>query len=50
MVDVIEQGRVLVDRDGLWSGLQQGAAGWRRLARRIERPLPVAVDEHLQRS
>jgi predicted nucleotidyltransferase len=46
MVDVIEQGRVLVDRDGAWSGLRQGAARWRRLARRVERSLPVALDEH----
>ena len=46
MVDVIERGRVLVDRDDLWSGLREVAARWRRLARRVERSSPAAIDEH----
>jgi predicted nucleotidyltransferase len=36
MADVIEQGRVLVDRDNRWSGLREAAEKWRRLARRVE--------------
>jgi hypothetical protein len=44
MLDVIEQGRVLVDRDSLWSALQQAAARWRRRARSVERSLPAAMD------
>ncbi len=46
MLDVIEQGRVLVDRDDLWSGLQNGAARVRRLARRAEKVAPAALEEH----
>jgi predicted nucleotidyltransferase len=46
MLDVLEQGRVLVDRDGLWSGLQKSAAKWRRLARSVERSLPATMDAH----
>ncbi len=45
MVDVIDHGRVLVDRDGLWSGLAGSASKWRRRARRIERSSPAAIDE-----
>ncbi len=40
MVDVIDHGRVLVDRDDLWSDLGEGAARWRRLARTLERSSP----------
>jgi predicted nucleotidyltransferase len=47
MVDVIEQGRVLVDRDGGWSGLQQAAVAWRRRARSVERALQVSVEHDL---
>ncbi len=36
MVDVIEQGRVLIDRDGLWSPLREAAPRWRRRVRSIE--------------
>lgn len=44
MVSLIDQGRVLVDRDGLWSKLRQADDLWRRRARRIERtPLAVAA-------
>lgn len=46
MVDVIDHGRVLVDRDDLWSSLGQAAARWRRLARSVERSSPAAIDEH----
>lgn len=46
MVDVIDHGRVLVDRDDLWSSLGQAAPRWRRLARSLERSLPAAIDEH----
>jgi predicted nucleotidyltransferase len=44
MLDVLEQGRVLVDRDDLWSGLQDRAARWRGLARRAEGSLDVTLD------
>ncbi|HEV3094644.1 MAG TPA: nucleotidyltransferase domain-containing protein [Solirubrobacteraceae bacterium] len=36
MADVIEQGRVLVDREERWRGLQEAMGKWRRLARRVE--------------
>jgi predicted nucleotidyltransferase len=45
MVDVIDHGRVLVDRDDLWSGLGEAASRWRRLARKAERSAPAAIDE-----
>jgi predicted nucleotidyltransferase len=45
MVDVIDHGRVLVDRDDLWSGLGEGVARWRRLARSLERSSPSILDE-----
>jgi len=45
MVDVIDHGRVLVDRDDLWSGLGEGAPRWRRLARSVERSSPGGLDE-----
>lgn len=46
MVDVIDHGRVLVDRDDLWSRLGQTAARWRRLARSLERSPTVEADDH----
>lgn len=46
MVDVIDHGRVLVDRDDLWSGLREAASRWRRVARSAERSSPAAFDEH----
>lgn len=46
MVDVIDHGRVLVDRDGLWSSLVEAAPRWRRLARSAERSSPAAIDEY----
>jgi predicted nucleotidyltransferase len=45
MVDVIDHGRVLVDRDDLWSGLVKAAPRWRRRARRVERFSAAAIDE-----
>ncbi len=45
MVDVIDHGRVLVDRDDLWSGLRDDARRWRRLARRVERSSPATIDD-----
>jgi len=44
MVDVIERGRVLVDRDDLWSGLVTAAPRWRRSARNAERSSLAAVE------
>jgi predicted nucleotidyltransferase len=46
MVDVIDHGRVLVDRDDLWSSLRKAAPSWRRLARRVERSSAAAIDGH----
>jgi len=46
MVDVIDHGRVLIDRDDLWSGLGDAAPKWRRLARSAERSSSAALDEH----
>jgi predicted nucleotidyltransferase len=45
MVDVIDHGRVLVDRDDLWSGLGEAVSRWRRLARKAERSSPAAIGE-----
>lgn len=45
MVDVIDHGRVLVDRDRLWPELCEGAARWRRRARRVERASPTTIGE-----
>jgi len=44
MVDVIDHGRVLVDRDDRWSRLVKAAPRWRRLARGVERLSPAAID------
>jgi len=46
MSDVIEHGRVLVDRDDLWSAVTGCASRWRRLARGAERSsAAAAIDE-----
>jgi predicted nucleotidyltransferase len=50
MLDVIEQGRVLVDREDLWRGLKEAEPRWRRKARRAERIARVALDERLSDS
>jgi len=48
MADVIEHGRVLVDRDDLWPGLRDAGPRWRRRARSVERRFPVVLDrDHL---
>jgi predicted nucleotidyltransferase len=44
-VNVIDHGRVLIDRDDLWSGLGEAAPKWRRLARSVERSSHGALDE-----
>lgn len=46
MVDVIDHGRVLIDRDGLWCGLGEAVPKWRRLARGVERSSSAAIDDH----
>jgi predicted nucleotidyltransferase len=45
MSDVIDQGRVLIDRDDLWSALKKRSRRWRRLARSVERSSAAAIDE-----
>ncbi len=45
MVDVLEHGRVLVDRDGRWSRLRSHAASWRRRAAAAEVPLDQAMPD-----
>lgn len=45
MADVIEQGRVLVDRQHCWSGLQEAVGRWQRLALRAETFVPPQLDE-----
>jgi predicted nucleotidyltransferase len=47
ILDVIEEGRVLVDRDDLWRGLKEAEPRWRRKARRAERIATAALDEGL---
>lgn len=46
MLDVIDHGRVLVDRDEIWPNLRDAGGRWRRLARRAERSSPEAIDDH----
>jgi predicted nucleotidyltransferase len=46
MVDVIDHGRVLVDRDDRWAGLRDAAVKWRRLARGAERSSSAAIEAH----
>jgi predicted nucleotidyltransferase len=45
MADVVEQGRVLVDRDDGWPALRDAASKWQRLARRAEQFVPPPLDE-----
>jgi predicted nucleotidyltransferase len=44
MLDVLAQGRVLVDRDGLWPRLRAGERRWRRCAA-TEPPLEQALPD-----
>jgi predicted nucleotidyltransferase len=45
MSDVVDQGRVLVDRDDLWVAVEKRAPRWRRLARSAERSSSGAIGE-----
>jgi predicted nucleotidyltransferase len=45
LLEVVEEGRVLVDRDDLWRGLQKGKARLRRKASLAEKVSPVALGE-----
>ncbi|MGA9285028.1 MAG: nucleotidyltransferase domain-containing protein [Solirubrobacteraceae bacterium] len=45
MADVAEQGRVLIDRQGLWAALWGARGKWRRLADRMERSFPELLNE-----
>jgi predicted nucleotidyltransferase len=45
MVDVLEHGRVLVDRDNIWPRLSSRTAMWRRRAAAAEVPLDQAMPE-----
>jgi predicted nucleotidyltransferase len=44
MADVAEQGRVLIDRQGLWAALWEARGKWRRFADGVERSLPELLD------
>jgi predicted nucleotidyltransferase len=46
MVGVLEQGRVLVDRDQEWHSLRRAVGSWRRLARQVERSMLATLDDH----
>jgi predicted nucleotidyltransferase len=44
MSEVIDHGRVLVDRDDLWSALKERAPRWRRRAHSVERSAAAVID------
>jgi hypothetical protein len=44
MADVLEQGRVLVDRDGRWPELLSTAGRWQRMARLDDRSLADSME------
>jgi predicted nucleotidyltransferase len=44
MADVIDHGRVLVDRDDLWSTMKERAPRWRRRAHSVERSAATVID------
>jgi predicted nucleotidyltransferase len=44
MADVIDHGRVLVDRDDLWSGMKERAPRWRRRAHSVARSAAAVID------
>ncbi len=46
MADILDQGRVLVDREQRWPDLQQSAGRWREDAREAEAELPPQITEH----
>jgi len=45
MVDALERGRVLVDRDRLWPGLHAEADAWRARAAQVDVPLEDAMPD-----
>jgi predicted nucleotidyltransferase len=45
MADALEQGRVLVDRDGRWPQLRRDEGAWRRRASSSDIPLEQAMPE-----
>lgn len=44
MADVIDHGRVLVDRDDLWFAMKERAPRWRRRAHPVERSAAAEID------
>jgi predicted nucleotidyltransferase len=44
MADVIDHGRVLVDRDDRWSAMKERAPRWRRRAHSVERSAAAVID------
>ncbi len=45
MAAILEEGRMLVDREARWAALGAQTPKWLRLARRVERPLPEAMED-----
>ena len=45
MADALEEGRVLIDRDGSWRQLKRLEATWRRRAKAYEVPLEQAIPD-----
>lgn len=45
MVDALDQGRVLVDREAAWPRLQNALPAWRRRAREADVPLEDAMPD-----
>jgi predicted nucleotidyltransferase len=45
MREIVDHGRVLVDRDNRWADLKDAASKWRRLARTIERSSHDALEQ-----
>jgi predicted nucleotidyltransferase len=45
MSAVLQEGRVLVDREGRWQKLSATASVWKRRARRAEQPLTEAIED-----
>lgn len=47
MAEILTDGRVLIDRNDLWSGIRDAAGRWQRLARRAERSLQTVSEQAL---
>jgi predicted nucleotidyltransferase len=45
MSAILQEGRVLVDREGRWQKLSATAPAWERRARRAEQPLTEAIED-----